>query len=94
MVETLWYCYDRSGEHAPPYFDSRADAADACEDDEQPRPIASSVLDDDVAEQPVTKEVEIARGECPWCDEYEGDHVGRHASSAHPDAWDRYSSDK
>lgn len=32
----------------------------------------------------------IDRGECPWCDDYEGDHVGQHASSAHPDAWDTY----
>lgn len=29
----------------------------------------------------------VAAGICPWCDEYEGDHVGQHASSAHPDQW-------
>lgn len=35
----------------------------------------------------------IEAGECPWCDEYDGDHVGQHASSAHPDKWDAYSED-
>jgi len=29
-------------------------------------------------------------GVCPWCEEYAGDHVGQHASSAHPDEWDEY----
>lgn len=29
-------------------------------------------------------------GVCPWCDEYEGGHVGQHASSAHPEEWDAY----
>lgn len=36
----------------------------------------------------------IAMGVCPWCDGedgYEGDHVGRHASSAHPEEWEAYS---
>jgi len=33
---------------------------------------------------------QMERGECPWCDEYEGEHVGRHASRAHPDAWEKY----
>lgn len=32
----------------------------------------------------------IERGECPWCDGYAGDHVGQHASSAHPEAWRKY----
>lgn len=35
----------------------------------------------------------IADGVCPWCDDYEGDHVGQHASSAHPDEWDAYTAD-
>ncbi|MFC7044294.1 hypothetical protein ACFQH6_20465 [Halobacteriaceae archaeon GCM10025711] len=30
---------------------------------------------------------------CPWCDEYEGENVGQHASSAHPDEWDAYKED-
>lgn len=35
----------------------------------------------------------VADGVCPWCppdDQYEGEHIGQHASSAHPDAWDEY----
>jgi hypothetical protein len=36
----------------------------------------------------------IDMGVCPWCpqdtDRYEGDHVGQHASSAHPQAWAAY----
>lgn len=32
-------------------------------------------------------------GECPWCHDYEGDAVGQHAASAHPDAWDDYKED-
>jgi len=35
----------------------------------------------------------VEAGICPWCDGedgYEGDYVGSHASSAHPDKWDRY----
>jgi hypothetical protein len=32
----------------------------------------------------------LEAGECPWCDEYEGDAVGQHAASAHPEEWDDY----
>lgn len=35
----------------------------------------------------------IEAGECPWCDDYEGEHVASHAASAHPDAWDAYNDD-
>mgnify|MGYP000435656372 CR=1 FL=1 len=35
----------------------------------------------------------IDAGICPWCDSYEGDHVGQHASSAHPEKWDAYTDD-
>jgi len=35
----------------------------------------------------------IEQGKCPWCDDYEGDHIGQHASSAHPDAWNAYTED-
>jgi len=35
----------------------------------------------------------IEQGKCPWCDEYEGDHIGQHASSAHPDEWNAYTED-
>jgi len=29
----------------------------------------------------------IDDGRCPWCSDYSGDAVGRHASAAHPDEW-------
>jgi len=35
-------------------------------------------------------ETQIDAGVCPWCDpddRYEGESVGRHASSAHPEKW-------
>lgn len=35
-------------------------------------------------------EAMIDRGECPWCSDYAGDHVGQHASSAHPEKWAAY----
>lgn len=35
----------------------------------------------------------IEAGVCPWCDDYEGDGVAQHASSAHPDEWDEYKED-
>jgi len=35
----------------------------------------------------------IDDGICPWCDEYEGENVGMHASRAHPDDWARYKED-
>lgn len=36
---------------------------------------------------------QIDAGTCPWCDDYDGDHVGAHASSAHPDKWAEYKAD-
>lgn len=50
-------------------------------------------------ELPKGKELELANdyireqidaGVCPWCDDYEGDSVPQHASSAHPDEWSDY----
>jgi hypothetical protein len=35
----------------------------------------------------------IEQGVCPWCDDYEGDAVAQHASSAHPDEWADYKED-
>lgn len=35
----------------------------------------------------------IEDGECPWCDDYSGGHVGQHASSAHPKKWSDYKDD-
>jgi hypothetical protein len=35
----------------------------------------------------------IEAGVCPWCDDYEGDAVAQHASSAHSDKWAAHSED-
>lgn len=35
-------------------------------------------------------DVALARGECPFCDDYHGEYPGRHASAAHPDRWSEY----
>lgn len=35
-------------------------------------------------------EAAIEDGVCPWCLDYDGEHVGQHASSAHPDEWAEY----
>jgi len=32
----------------------------------------------------------LEQGVCPWCDDYEGDAVGQHASSAHEEKWSEY----
>jgi hypothetical protein len=60
------------------------DACDHCVDEER-----SEMQSRDVAQL-------IEVGVCPWCpveDRYEGDHVGQHASSAHPDEWAEYKAD-
>jgi hypothetical protein len=42
-----WYCYDRSGTVSGPFYETRAEAADACADGETPRPVNASVVDAD-----------------------------------------------
>lgn len=32
----------------------------------------------------------IEAGECPWCNDYSGEHVGQHASATHPEKWNEY----
>jgi hypothetical protein len=32
----------------------------------------------------------IDDGVCPWCDDYDGESVGRHASAAHTEEWEAY----
>jgi len=34
--------------------------------------------------------IALENGACPWCDEYSGESVAQHASSAHPDEWRAY----
>ena len=43
---TYWYAY--SGRVAGPFFETKAEAAEACDDGETPRPVADSVLPDDI----------------------------------------------
>jgi len=52
-------------------------------------------VDDGVNQQPasVNAEMLVKDGVCPWCDDYEGENVGMHASRAHPDEWADYNED-
>ncbi len=42
------------------------------------------------ADEQLTIAEVLDAGECPWCDEYDGDHVEQHAPKAHPDEWSAY----
>jgi len=65
-----------------------ADADGGPDDDSDGRPDAS---DDRPRDPPLTElQAQFDRGVCPWCDDYEGEHVGRHASSAHTEKWQRF----
>lgn len=35
----------------------------------------------------------VEDGVCPWCEDYDGDNVGIHASQSHPDQWAAYKED-
>ncbi|MFQ3285493.1 hypothetical protein [Natronomonas sp.] len=43
MGDTFWYAY--GGDVSGPFFETKADAADACDDGETPRPVAGAVID-------------------------------------------------
>ena len=45
MSHTYWYAY--GGEVSGPFFETKADAADACDDGETPRPVSGNVIDTD-----------------------------------------------
>jgi len=45
MGDTFWYAYD--GEVSGPFFKTKSDAADACNDGETPRPVSGDVIDTD-----------------------------------------------
>ena len=45
MGDTFWYAYD--GDVSGPFFETKADAADACDEGERPRPVAGDVIDTD-----------------------------------------------
>jgi hypothetical protein len=105
MGDTYWYAY--SGEVAGPFYETRDEAAENCDDGETPRPVSGDVIDADASgddpetdpdgdddaprDPPLTElQAQFDRGVCPWCDDYEGESVGRHASSAHPERWQRF----
>jgi hypothetical protein len=112
MADTYWYAYDGRGGASGPYYATKADAADACDEGETPRPVSGAVIDTDATgdesetddgdgepdasddrprDPPLTElQAQFDRGVCPWCDDYEGEHVGRHASSAHAEKWQRF----
>lgn len=50
--------------------------------DEEPETVTSAGIE--------YVEDHIENGECPWCDEYEGDGVPQHASAKHPEDWAEY----
>jgi len=56
--------------------------------DEEPESVTDD--EDDATEWEDRPAAAIEAGVCPWCDDYEGDHVGQHASSAHADQWADY----
>jgi hypothetical protein len=71
--------------------------ADALADAEKVRPVTVPQGATPPANDYPTPAAAVNAGVCPWCpdsDRYEGDHVGRHASSAHPDEWQAFKSDE
>jgi hypothetical protein len=46
--------------------------------------------DGELPDDTVPVDEAMDQGVCPWCDDYEGENVGLHASSAHPDKWEDY----
>lgn len=75
--EAAAYLVDECGDFA--YVDGAADG-EVREEDGPPDDV---VVKSDPGAQ-------IDAGECPWCDEYDGENVGMHAARAHPDAWGDY----
>lgn len=59
---------------------------DSVQGEECPDCLAEDEPEDELA----SVEYLIDDGRCPWCDDYQGDHVGQHASGAHPEAWSEY----
>lgn len=50
--------------------------------------------EDGADEEPVDVDAQLEAGECPWCDEFDGESPGRHASSAHPEQWGAYKAEE
>ena len=96
-MPTYWFDATDSNAHpenASELYDDPDD--EALDDADKVRPVTvaeGAVPPDDGFD---TDAAAVEAGVCPWCpadDRYEGDHVGRHASSAHPDEWDAYKID-
>lgn len=77
LVRANWALQRSSVEEAQAFYGA-AGEEEADSDDEDSEPTVEELID---------------QGECPWCDEYEGDAVGQHAASAHPDEWGAYKED-
>jgi len=92
-MPTYWYdATDGNGHPDDPSELYDTSDADALTDAEKVRPVTRDAPADG-GDGFATDAEAVDAGICPWCDDYEGDHVGRHASSAHPDAWDEYTDD-
>ena len=52
MGQTLWYAY--GGRVTGPFFETKAEAAEACSDGEKPRPVDSDVVDRDDSDDDVS----------------------------------------
>lgn len=57
-----------------------------------PPTTSEGMLDDDALyeEQYGEPRSESETNGCPWCDDYGGEHVNRHAPKAHPEEWEGY----
>lgn len=71
--------------------DGAESSADATEENTDDGPDADEA--DESGDEAASVGYQIENGECPWCDEYDGDAVPQHASSAHPDEWAAYKED-
>ena len=52
MGDTYWYAY--SGSVDGPFYETKAEAAEACSDGEKPRPVDSDVVDHDDSDDDVS----------------------------------------
>lgn len=93
---------DELGEPIRPIAEATIEASEDIEMCPDCTPLDSaseSDTDEPDGEEERSRESLIEDGRCPWCieegaeDPYKGEHVGQHASSAHPEEWDAYKND-
>lgn len=84
-------------EHLMAHFDVSRDVVDASVPLEDAVVEGDTTTGENVVEDSATTDTDVVEpgasieaGECPWCEDYDGEHVGQHASSAHPDEWQAY----